>query len=223
MNKHTLKSFDDRLDALTEQMVEMGALVRESVRMAGTSLVKPHESVLKEVRKNDKDINVYDKDIQQHVTEIIALMNPMAVDLRFITSALKISVALERAGDIAKSITKRMVRLPITLPVEAEAKLSELVAVVMSQIDSALEAVRTRCTDHATEVWKRDSEANDLCSEVFDVIRDEMKKNPDNAPHLADVMFAAKNFERLGDYAANIAKTVYYVTSGETPKKKDVM
>jgi len=221
--QHTLTSFDEKLTELADKMVEMGAAVRVSVELAGQALVKPEEDVLTAVRENDKLINDFDEEIQQKATETIALMNPMAVDLRFVTSALRISVALERAGDITKAITKRMVRLKVDLPDEARDKMQEMIPIVLGMYDEALEAVRTRSTKKATAVWKRDEEADDLCTEVFAVMKQQMKGNPDIAHRMVDIMMAAKNFERLADYATNIAKTVHYVESGDYPRKKEIL
>ena len=221
--QHTLTNFDEKLTELADKMVEMGAAVRVSVELAGKALVHADEDILKAVRKNDDVINAFDEEIQQKATETIALMNPMAVDLRFVTSALRISVALERAGDITKAITKRMVRLKVDLPEDAREKMQEMIPIVLGMYDEALEAVRTRSTKKATAVWKRDEEADDLCSEVFAVMKKQMKGNPEVAHRMVDIMMAAKNFERLADYATNIAKTVHYVESGDYPRKKDVL
>ena len=223
VKQHTLSNFDAKLNELSAKMSDMGAAVRKSVELAGEALVNPDEAVLEKVRKNDKRINAFDDEIQQKATETIALMNPMAVDLRFVTSALRVSVSLERAGDIAKAITKRMVRLKVEVPEDAKEKMQEMITVVLGMYDEAIDAVTKRSVSQATAVWKRDDEADDLCRDVFTVMKAEMKKNPEIAHRMVDIMMAAKNFERLADYATNIARTVHYVETGENPRRKDVL
>ncbi len=219
MKHHTLKSFDAKMNDISNNIVKMGEKVVDSVHLCGKALQSNDEDLITNAKIVEKEINALSDLIEQQVTECIALMNPMAVDLRFITSALRIAISLERAGDMAKSITKRMVRLQTQLPELVLQKLQALVQVDVEMLNQALEAVGQRSQEKALSVWRRDDEADDLCRDALNAGREAMQANPNDAHLLMDVLFAAKNLERIADYATSLAKTVYYVESGERPKK----
>ena len=150
---------------------------------------------------------------------MLALQNPLAIDLRFVTSILKITGMLERAGDLAKNTVKRSVKMGEFAPEPVIAKLERMADIIVEMLDAALSAFDSKNTEQAIAVWKRDEEIDDLYHEVLAVMQKEMAKSPDNVPACTHVVFAAKNLERLADYTTNIAKTVYYVTSGKRADK----
>ncbi len=219
ITKHTLSNYDRKIHDLHESILEMGERVKESLLLTNKTITVRSEEIYQEVRANDKNVNALNDRIEQQVTEALALMNPMAVDLRLITSALKVSMALERAGDLAKSTARKLARLEMDVPADVSSILENLITININMMDAALDAVRTSNADKATAVWKSDDEADAQCRLAFDLLRDRMIKDPQNAPHLVDIMFAAKNLERIADYATNLAKTVHYVITGEKPKK----
>ena len=219
ITKHTLSTYDRKFQELHGSILEMGEHVKESLLITAKTITDRDEEIYQAVRANDKIINGLNDRIEQQVTEALALMNPMAVDLRLITSALKVSMALERAGDLAKSTARKLARLEIAVPSDVQQLLQNLITTNISMMDAALDAVRTSNAEKATAVWKSDDEADDQCRQIFDLLRDRMVKETANAPHLVDIMFAAKNLERIADYATNLAKTVHYVITGEKPKK----
>jgi phosphate transport system protein len=219
ITKHTLSNYDRKLQELTDAILEMGERVKDSVYLTQKAISTRDETLFEEVRANDKRVNRLNDQIEEMVTQAIALMNPMAMDLRFITSALKVSLALERAGDLVKNTTKRLVRLKVAVPENVQTVLLELTNIDITMLDGALDAVRNSNAEKAIAVWKSDDEADDLCRKVFDLIRERMIAQPDEAPHLVDVMFAAKNLERFADYTTTLAKTVHYVITGDKPKK----
>lgn len=219
ITKHTLSTYDRRFHELFESLLEMGERVKESLLLTKKVITARDEELYQQVRANDKLVNALNDKIEEQVNEAIALMNPMAVDLRLITSALKVSMALERSGDLAKSTARKLARLDIDVPAPVRPMLENLIDINIGMMDSAIDAVRTSNAQKAIEVWKRDDEADDQCREIFEILRQQMVGESTTAPMLVDIMFAAKNLERIADYATNLAKTVHYVITGEKPKK----
>lgn len=219
ITNHTLSKYDHKLQELKDAFLDMGELVKGSMLLTQQTLTDRQPDLYAKIKENDKKINLLDDKIEELVTQIIALMNPMAMDLRFITSALKVSLYLERAGDLAKNTTKRLSRLEIEIPTQVKTMLEELIKVDIRMLEAALEAVKNSDADQAIHVWKSDDEADDLCKNILEGLRHHMTLTPNEAPHLVDIMFAAKNLERFADYATNLAKTVHYVLTGEKPKK----
>ena len=144
---------------------------------------------------------------------------PFASDLRFVIAILKASGSLERMGDLAKSITKHMARLKVPFSDPVHKALHDLVQVNREMLTEALQSMRTRDVEQAIAAWRKDDVADEACARVFDIIREEMSRDPATAGQLADVLFAAKNFERMADYCADIAKMVIYVVTGSRPHK----
>ena len=222
MNNHTNSSYDKQLGLLTDDILAMGELVKELIIIAKNSLIERNADLVAEARAKDKEINALDTKIEHQVAVVLALRNPMAVDLRYVTSALKIAGALERAGDLAKNTAKRSVKLADYMPAEATDKLERMVEIVLSMLDEALSAVARRDSKKATEVWQRDDEVDDLYHELIAGMQQEMLAHPEHILAYTHFVFAAKNFERIADYATNLAKTVHYVTSGR-PADKNTM
>ena len=219
MNHHTQSAYDKQLGLLTEDILKMGALVKELVIIAKRSLIERNPSLVDEARAKDKEVNALDYRIEHQVAVVLALRNPMAVDLRFVTSALKIAGALERAGDLAKNTAKRSVKLENYMPAESTQKLERMVEIVIEMMDEALAAVERRDSVKATEVWKRDDEVDDLYHDMLAGMQKEMLAHPENILAYTHFVFAAKNFERIADYATNLAKTVHYITTGKPADK----
>ena len=150
---------------------------------------------------------------------MLALQNPLAIDLRFVTSVLKITGMLERAGDLAKNTVKRSVKMGIHAPEPVIQKLEKMADVVIEMLNDALQAFERTDTALAMTVWKRDQEIDDLYHEIFAIMQKQMSESPENVTPSTHIVFAAKNLERLADYTTNLAKTVYYVGSGKRADK----
>jgi phosphate transport system protein len=220
LGQHTLKFYDRQLEQLQELVMEMGTHVRQMVLSAKKSLTTPSEGMVEQALTADQQINALDQRIEEEATAILALQNPMAVDLRFVTSTLKIASMLERAGDLAKNTVKRAAKLaqsnhsPRTLE-----KLEAMADAVVAMIDDALLAFKERDAARAIAVWKRDDVVDELYHQIFTSMQSEMATNGQNVPACTHVVFAAKNFERIADYTTNLSKMVYYVTSGKRADK----
>lgn len=219
LSQHTLRSYDKQLQQLQQHILDMGGEVRNMVLAARQSFRSRDESRIAEAKAADKHINELDLQIEEEATVVLALQNPLAIDLRFVTSVLKITGMLERAGDLAKNTVKRSVKMGTFAPEAVIQKLEKMADTIVEMLDSALQAFNEKDTFKATEVWKRDQEIDDLYHEILTVMQQEMAASPNNVKACTHVVFAAKNLERLADYTTNLAKTVYYVTSGKRADK----
>ncbi len=219
LSQHTLRSYDKQLQHLMQLILDMGGEVRKMVLAAKQSFRSRDESRVAEAKAADKHINELDVQIEEEATIVLALQNPLAIDLRFVTSVLKITGMLERAGDLAKNTVKRSVKMGTFAPEPVIKKLESMADIIVGMLDDALRAFNEKDMQKATEVWKRDQEIDDLYHEVFAAMQKEMSASPADAAACTQVVFAAKNLERVADYTTNLAKTVYYVASGKRADK----
>lgn len=219
LSQHTLRSYDAQLQHLMQLILEIGGEVKGLVHAAKASFRSRAAEDVAEAKRADKHINELDHQIEEEATIVLALQNPMAVDLRFVTSVLKITGMLERAGDLAKNTVKRSFKMGDFAPEPVILQLEHLADLVVEMLDDALTAFAEKDTNRAISVWKRDDEVDKLYKQIAEAMQREMEKNPQNVIPGTHVVFAAKNLERFADYATNIAKTVYYVTSGKRADK----
>lgn len=219
LGQHTLRSYDAQLQHLTQLILDMGGEVRAQILAAKESFRSRDEQRVADAKAADKHINDLDAQIEEAATVVLALQNPMAIDLRFVISVLKITSMLERAGDLAKNTVKRSVKMGEFAPEPVIQKLERMADAVAEMLDSALQAFEQKDVNQAIAVWRRDEEIDDLYREIFALMQQDMEKNPKNVPACTHVVFAAKNLERLADYTTNLAKSVYYVVSGKRADK----
>lgn len=217
---HTLSAYDEELDALGDSIQEMGQLVRELIVIAAQALDEPRKDLADKAAQTDKKINALDLDIEHQATIVLALRNPMAVDLRFVTSSIKMATIWERMGDIAKKVAKRSLELGDYRPEDSIAQLKHMSTIVTEMIDEILLAIDEVDEKKAKQITQKDEQLDVLYDTVFSQIQQEMARNPSNAPASTHIIFLAKNFERLGDYVTNLAKAVNYVSSGHRSFRK---
>lgn len=208
-----------QLDEMTQTILQMGELIAQALDFSENALEHHEDELRQQAKQLDKKINALNDALEGQVIKMFTHAAPFASDLRFVIAILKTAGSLERAGDLAKSTTKHMARLQVPCSATVLGALHELVRVNREMLKDALMALQTRDTDLALAAWRRDDVADDACARVFDAIRDEMASHPAAAGQLADVLFAAKNFERIADYCADIAKMVIYVVTGTRPHK----
>lgn len=219
MINHTLSAYDKQLKALTHSVVEMGRHVQGMIRLAERCLQNPNAELVEQTRAADKEVNALNAQIEQQITVVLALQNPMAVDLRFVTTSLKIAGSLERAGDLAKNIAKRSLKISTAAPPKVAEKLHQMVEIVVAMLDEALASVETLNLKKASAVWRRDDEVDDLYHDIMVLVQQEMLADPNHIQDSTHLLFAAKNIERIADYAASVAKSVHYVSSGKPADK----
>lgn len=222
ISTHTVTSFDKELQKLTRHLLTMGDLVKELITMAVESLEKHDEELVKQAKSTYKKINELDIDVDKEATALIALWQPKAVDLRFITSSLKISSALERMGDLANNSVKRASRITANVEKESLGDFKKVASIVSEMLDEVLQALEESDTERADRVWLRDDEVDKIYKALFNKLQAAMQASNADIPSYMQIVFAAKNFERLGDYATKLAKSVHYIISGKRPKKQKV-
>lgn len=219
LSHHTLRSYDKQLQHLLSLILDMGKEVKDLVLAAKKSFRERDESRVSDAKTADKHINELDLQIEEEATVVLALQNPMAIDLRFVISIIKITGMLEHAGDLAKNTVKRSVRMGDFAPEEVIAKLELMADIIVEMLDGALTAFAEKDTQKSALVWRRDKEIDTLYREIIEMMQKEMAASAENVLPCTQIVFCAKNLERLADYTTNLAKTVYYVTAGKRPNK----
>lgn len=219
---HTVTSFDKELHKLTQHILAMGDLVEELIGLALASLEQADETAVKKAKSLYKKVSESDGDVDKEATALIALWQPKAVDLRFITSSLKISSALERMGDLAHNNVKRASHLHTSMSPALLGDFKQVAQIVTEMLNDVLNALKENDIERADRVWMRDDEVDALYKTLFDKIQTAMQSESNIIPSYMQIVFAAKNFERLGDYATKLAKSVHYIISGKRPKKQKV-
>lgn len=219
---HTLTTFDKELEKLTRHLLTMGELVKVAIAMAVQSLEGHDEAQTKQAKSTYKDVSGYDAEINKEATALIALWQPKAVDLRFITAAIKLSSSLESMGGLAANTVKRASRVasPVTKGLVEEFK--KVAQIVTEMLTEVLVALKDGDIERADRVWMRDDEVDEIYNALFLKLQIAMQTNSADIPSYMQMVLAAKNFERLGDYATRLAKTVHYVIAGKWPKKSKV-
>jgi phosphate transport system protein len=212
---HTARAFDSDLQELNRKVAEMGGFVEKQIADAVQSLLQRDAELAEHVIATDPVIDGMQRDIEEKAILTIARRQPMAVDLREIIGAMRICNDLERIGDHAKHIGKRVVAIagdlyPQTLIVGVE----HMADLVLAQLKQVLDAYGSRDVQAALAVWKGDEEIDALCTSLFRELLTYMMEDPRNITFCMHLMFGAKDIERMGDHATNIAETVYYIIEG---------
>ena len=167
------------------------------------------------LKKNDGKINELRSVIDNQITTVLVKRAPMAVDLRITISTMKISHDLERIGDLAKSVAKKVKPLPVDLPDELIGSLRRLGDLVQKQLKDALDAYLNKSKDKAIEIWKKDEQVDDLTNLAMNEVATYLQKDKKNLEMATHLLFVTKNIERAGDHITNIAESLYYLIEGE--------
>ncbi|MGI4879234.1 MAG: phosphate signaling complex protein PhoU [Janthinobacterium lividum] len=211
---HTVKSFDDEIHQLRSLVSQMGGLCEAQITGAIDALMRRDPEGALAVVATDKRIDALEAEAEKLAVTMIALRAPMAHDLREIISALKISAVLERIGDYAKNIAKRASTLTMTAQIEPVVIIPQMARVVISMIKDALDAFVDRDPEKAQEVCNRDATVDDFYNSLFRSLLTFMMENPHHITPSAHLLFIAKNLERIGDHATNVAEMVYFTATG---------
>ncbi|MEN2993955.1 MAG: phosphate signaling complex protein PhoU [Thermodesulfovibrio sp.] len=206
---------DEELRKLKERILILGCLVEEGIRKAVKALIERDNELAKQVISRDSLINGLEVDINEECIRLIALRQPMAKDLRFITTAMKISTDLERMGDFAVNIAERAIELnqePFLKPFVNIPKMAEITE---SMVEDAINAFVKEDVDLCYEIIKRDDLVDNLLEKNHNELFNLMIKNPEIIPIALKRMFIAKYLERIADHATNIAEMVIYMVEGK--------
>ncbi len=215
MNEHTAKAFDVDLQDLSRMVAEMGGLAEKQIADSVDALATRDSGRAERVIAADVAIDNLQREIEERSVLTIARRQPMAVDLREIVSALRIANDLERIGDLAKNIAKRVV--PITTdfhPQKLIRGVEHMSALVLTQLKQVLDSYASHDLEKAMAVWNGDEEIDAMCTSLFRELLTYMMEDPRHITFCIHLMFSAKNIERMGDHATNIAETVYFMVQG---------
>jgi len=213
--EHTARAFDSDLQALTRSVAEMGGLVERQIADAVRALVERDTELAERAIAADPTIDALQREIEEKAILTIARRQPMAVDLRAIVAAMRVCNDLERIGDHAKHIGKRVVALDRDLyPQTLIRGVEHMATIVLAQLKQVLDAYASHDVPAALAVWKGDEEVDALCTSLFRELLTYMMEDPRNITFCMHLMFCAKDVERMGDHATNIAETVYYMIEG---------
>lgn len=214
--EHTTKAFDGDLQELTRLVAEMGGLAERQITDSVDVLVRRDIPLGLKVAAADQEIDQLQRVIEERAVLTIARRQPMAIDLREIVGAMRVATDLERIGDLAKNIGKRVNALDSDFhPLKLIRGLEHMTDLVQSQVKAVLDAYAAHDLPAAMVVWKGDEEIDAICTSLFRELLTYMMEDPRNISFCIHLMFCAKNIERIGDHATNIAETVFYMIEGE--------
>ena len=212
---HTVKSYEEEMQSLNDNLVMMGSLTESQMADAMAAVIKVDKDSVDKIVKNDGKINELRSVIDNQITTVLVKRAPMAVDLRITISTMKISHDLERIGDLAKSVAKKVKPLPVDLPDELIGSLRRLGDLVQKQLKDALDAYLNKSKDKAIEIWKKDEQVDDLTNLAMNEVATYLQKDKKNLEMATHLLFVTKNIERAGDHITNIAESLYYLIEGE--------
>ena len=213
--EHLVKSFDTELKRLRDMMSQMGGIVESQLANATKAILQRDSDAAGRAVEDDTKVDALERDVEQFVIRLLALRQPMAGDLRQIVAALKMTGDIERIGDYAANVAKRSIVLSQFTPPYSLAGLANMTRLVQSQLKTIIDAVANNDTQTAIRVWQSDVEIDDIYTALFRELITYMMEDPRNITPCTHLLFIAKNLERIGDHATNIAETIYYAVSGE--------
>jgi len=215
MTEHTTKAFDADLQELARMIAEMGGFAERQIGDAVDALNRRDAALSQSVIAADVKIDNLQRDIEEKAILTIARRQPMAVDLRDVVSALRVSNDLERIGDLAKNIAKRVEVLDNELNLQKVMRgVEHMTELVLTQIKDVLDAYARRDVIKALQVWRGDEEVDAVNNSLFRELLTYMMEDPRNISVCIHLLFVAKNIERMGDHATNIAETIHYMVEG---------
>jgi phosphate transport system protein len=215
-SEHIAKAFDSDLQELTRLVAEMGGLVERMIVDSVDALVRRDATLGKSVVAADVEVDSLQRVVEERAVLTIARRQPMAVDLREIVGAMRVAIDLERIGDLAKNMGKRVSALHSDFnPLKLIRGLEHMTELVQGQVKAVLDAYAAHDLPSAMAVWKGDEEIDAICTSLFRELLTYMMEDPRNISFCIHLMFCAKNIERIGDHATNIAETVFYMIEGQ--------
>ncbi|MBU2329776.1 MAG: phosphate signaling complex protein PhoU [Alphaproteobacteria bacterium] len=218
-SSHIYSAFDEELKFLMRRISEMGGLAEQMVAESVRSLVNSDAALAQKVISDDVVMDAMEREIGDKAIVTIAKRQPVASDLREIIGALRIAADLERVGDLGKSNSKRVVAIQATgVPRKLARGLEHLSDLALAQLKEVLDVYTTRSAEKAKSIRDRDEEIDAIYTSLFRELLTYMMEDPRNITSCTHLLFCAKNIERIGDHATNIAETIYYMTTGAQPE-----
>ncbi|PEQ12759.1 phosphate transport system regulatory protein PhoU [Novosphingobium sp. PC22D] len=221
MVEHTVKSFDSEISQLRGLIAEMGGLAEVAIRDCIEALSRHDDELARKVVANDAKLDVLEAEVDRLAVRTIALRAPMADDLRDVIAALKISGVIERIGDYAKNIAKRVIEVEGKSKIEPITLIPAMAEIAQGMVHDVLNAYGSRDAMLAVEVIRRDEKLDQFYNTLFRSLLTHMMESPATISSAAQLLFIARNLERIGDHATNVAEMVYYAATGEYCSERD--
>ncbi|MBX9932072.1 MAG: phosphate signaling complex protein PhoU [Methylobacterium sp.] len=216
MSDHIVSSYDKDLEDLRRSISEMGGIAEKMMNEAGHALVRRDTELAQAVIAADARLDVLQREIEERAVLLIARRQPLAIDLRETISAIRVSNDLERIGDLAKNVAKRVVAIASEIQSQKiVVGLQHMGDLVQEQLKDVLDAYASRDIKAAHDVWERDGAIDALYNSLFRELLTYMMEDPRNISFCTHLLFCAKNIERIGDHTTNIAETIHYLATGE--------
>ena len=213
--EHIVRSYEEELALLNNKIAKMGGLAEQVLGQSFEALERRDPRLAADTIALDEEIDVLQREIEEQAVVMIARRQPMAYDLRQIMAALRISADLERIGDLGKNIAKRAVAVVTEQqPKQLMLVLKHMGELSLAQLKQVLDAFIARDAERALDVWYKDEEIDAMYNSLFRELLTYMMEDPRNISLCTHLLFGAKNIERVGDHATNIAETVYYLVHG---------
>jgi phosphate transport system protein len=222
---HIVKSYDDELKRLTGEIQRMGEIALAQLKAAIVAVMERDSDAAMKIVHNDGAIDALEQEVSHDVVRLLALRQPMARDLRDILAALRIAADIERIGDYAANVAKRSMALNQAAPVHLASALPRLARLAETLVREVLAAYRDNDADRALDAWTRDEELDEQYTGLFRELLTYMMEDPRTITSCTHLLFMAKNIERIGDHATNIAENIYFLVHGthisQTRRKAD--
>ncbi|HEY5347190.1 MAG TPA: phosphate signaling complex protein PhoU [Rhizomicrobium sp.] len=215
MPDHTVKAFTEQLETLSALVAQMGGLAEAQFAAAIEAIARRDSGAAERAVGGDKRIDELQQEIEDRALKLLALRQPMAVDLRETLAAIKTAAELERIGDLAKNIAKRAIVLNREPPIRLTQSLARMGRQAQSQLKQVLDAFSRRDSQAAEAVWKQDGEIDEIYNSLFRELLTYMMEDPRTIGLCTHLLFVAKNIERSGDHATNIAEVVYHMVRAD--------
>lgn len=216
---HIYTAYDEELKYLMRRITEMGGLAEQMVGDSVRALVNSDAALAQKVISDDVIMDAAEREIGDKAIITIARRQPVATDLREIIGALRIANDLERVGDLGKSNAKRVMAIQATgVPRKLARGLEHLSELALIQLKEVLDVYTTRSAEKAKSIRDRDEEIDAMYTSLFRELLTYMMEDPRNITSCTHLLFCAKNIERIGDHATNIAETIYYMATGDQPE-----
>lgn len=212
--EHTVKVFDEELNRLKSTVVRMGRAAESQLDAALEALISRDVEKARQTEEQDAKVNRMEEEVDNLTLRLLALRQPMAIDLRNIITAGKMAGELERIADYAANIASRVHGEPDDEHREALAAVKRMGLVAVSMLEEAMAAYQSRDAAAASDVWQRDDEIDAIYAELLEDLRHHMADNPGCVETCMDLLYIARCVERVGDHVTNLAEQVYFLATG---------
>jgi phosphate transport system protein len=222
LQSHTVSSFDQELKKISGNLESMGSLLNDSIAIFNNALNNPSDENIKRAKEVDSKINELNNQVEKLSTNLIALRHPLAIDLRYVISAIQISTIIERQGDMVKSAVKKIIELGDSETIKTyRDDLTAVSELNCEMITHSVKGFSNQDVKNANKVWRMEDKVDEMTDEFFDKLKKDVIESPENIDDYVSIMLIARAFERIGDYCTKITKATHYVESGKRVSEKD--